>query len=339
MAASTDIQNLRSAWRALSGKQPGEGWRTISVTTSALCEILAGRRHPGGEEAILVGFKHVVGPPVSQLPQGHGFEISKLSSDPTGQKLTWLALARREAGSLELFENMAEDILRLLEASSDETEDRTLSRFLIRIRAWQDFMDRHREGMLSPENELGLFGELALVRDMVAAGIVPMAALSAWQGPVDGLHDFTVGDGAIEVKTTLSVGSFNVTISSLDQLDTRLRQPLYIAAVRLSLAEKGDTLPDMASLVKETFDHDSAALGLYETRLIQAGLLSTTLERYSRRFLVASISLLPVSTGFPRLTRADVHPAIHEACYELNLEQSDVPCVGLGDALSVLRAI
>jgi hypothetical protein len=300
---------------------------------------LAGRRQPGGEEAIFVGFRHIVAPPVSQLPQGHGFETLKLSIDPTGQNLTWLVLARRGSGSQDLFEKMAEDVVRLLEATPDENEDRTLSKFLIRIRAWQDFMDRHREGILSPESEIGLFGELVLVRDMIAAGMSPMTVLSAWEGPVDGLHDFTVNDGAIEVKTTLSVGSFLVTISSLDQLDTGLRQPLYLAAVRLSLDESGDSLPEMANGLKETIQHHLAALEFFEIRLIQAGLLSTTSERYSRRFLVKSISLLPIIPGFPTLTRADVHPAIREACYDLDLELSGVLGKNLGDALSVLRAI
>jgi hypothetical protein len=339
MAASTDMQDLRSAWRALSGTQQGDGWRTIAVTTSASCQILAGRRQPGGEEAILIGFTHIAALPASQLPQGHGFEIMKLSTDPTGQNLTWMALARRPSGSPELFESMAEDILRLLESTSGETEDRALSRFLIRIRAWQDFMDRNREGLLSPEAELGLYGELALVSNMVAAGMPPMTVLINWQGPVDGLHDFTVGDGAIEVKTTLSTGSFPATISSLDQLDSGLRQPLYLAAVRLALDEKGNSLPGMADLIREKLQGELAARELLEMRLLQAGLFSVAAEKYSRRFRIVSLHLLPVGDGFPCLTRADVHPAIRDACYKLDLELSGVPGVGLGDALSLLGAI
>lgn len=300
---------------------------------------MAGRRYPGGEETVLVGFAHIAALPVSQLPQGHGFEVTKLTIDPTGQHLAWLALARRASGSPELFGSMAEDVLHLLEVNSGEPEDRVLSRFLIRIRAWQDFMERHREDMLSPEAELGLYGELLLVSAMIAAGVPPLTVLNDWQGPVDGLQDFTVGGGAIEVKTTLSVGGFPATISSLDQLDSRLRQPLYLAAVRLAPDEKGSTLPGIADRIRETLQQDPAARELLDMRLLQAGLLSMASERYSRRFRVASLSLLPIEGGFPCLTRADVHPAIREACYKMDLELTGVPGVSFGDALSVLGAI
>jgi len=73
-----------------------------------------------------------------------------------------LALTRRTGGSPEFFGMMAEDLLTLLDGCAAEAEEGTLRHFLARIRAWQDFMDRHKEGMLSEEAEQGLFGELMM---------------------------------------------------------------------------------------------------------------------------------------------------------------------------------
>jgi hypothetical protein len=338
MAPSTDIDDLRAAWRALSGSREGEGWKTIQVRTAAPCLLLAGRRLPGDEEAILVGFSHVRAIPASHLPQGQGFEISLLAADLAGDDQFWLALARRPGGSLELFVMMAQDLVRLLDSSPVQDSDRLLDQFLFRIRAWQDFMDRHRDGVLSPEAELGLFGELVLVSRMIDLGMPAANVLDAWRGPLDSPQDFMLGGGAIEVKTTLSAGGFPAIITSLEQLDDSLCRPLFLAAVRLALDPSGASLPARAGALREQMGEDRRALDLFELRLMQAGLLFTTAERYSRRYRHVSTFIMQVGERFPRLTRAQIHPAIRKARYEIDLELVGASDVGLAGALELLGA-
>jgi len=336
MAASTDAQDLRAAWRALDGSHDGEGWRTITVSTGSQCVILAGRRLPSNDEALLVGFTDAVSPADRQLPQGHGFEVSCVAGGTVGANQFWLALAKRAGGSTELFAMMAEDVLRLLQQTTAQSGDILLLLFLSRIRAWQDFMDRHKEGVLSSEAELGLFGELVVLSDTLAAGAQPEGTLDAWQGPLDGLHDFMPGSGSIEVKTTLAAGDFPAIISSLDQLDERLRQPLFLATVRLALDKAGVTLPELAVKVREQLSGRTAAIDMLDVRLIQAGLLPTALDRYSRRFRHVSTTVISVQEGFPRLTRSNVHPAIREARYDIYLDLAALTDVGLVRALKLL---
>jgi hypothetical protein len=250
MAAPSEIKGLHAAWRALTVRQDEEGWRTISVSVHAPCTILAGRRMPGGEEAVLLGFHSITEIPESHLPQGHGFELLKLPTDPTGVHHLVLALARRMGSSAELFGMMAEDLVTLIGDCAMEDDRGILQRFLGRIRAWQDFMDRHNRGVLSAEAEQGLFGELVVLERMLEADIPAEIVLNAWQGPINGVHDFALGIGAIEVKTSLSAGRFLATISSLEQLDEKLRQPLFFAAVRLGLDPAGTTLPTIAEIIR-----------------------------------------------------------------------------------------
>ena len=339
MAAPTDMNDLRAAWRALVGGREGEGWKTIPVDTAAPCMLLAGRQQPSDEEALLVGFRRIAAVPDSHLPQGHGFEVSRLAADPTGGERFWVALARRPGGSLELFAMMAEDVLRLLEDVTLRDEDSLLHRFLSRIRAWQDFMDRHREGVLSAEAELGLFGELVIIDHMILAGMPERHVVDAWQGPLDGLQDFMPGSGGIEVKASLSAGGFPATISSLEQLDDSLRQPLFLAAVRLALDPSGMTLPAKVDAIHERLCGNQTALDLFDRRLMQAGLLRTAAEHYTRRFLHNSTAVMPVHEGFPRLTRAHVHPAIRKARYEIDLDLAGAPEMGLDRALELLGAL
>ena len=334
----SDMEGLRAGWRALAGERRGEGWQTIPVTVRAPCSLSAARRMPGGEEAVLVGFRGVRSLPDAKLPQGHGFEVLRLEDDPTGADHLVVALARRPGGSPELFAMMAEDLVGLLEGWAAAPENTVLRRFLARIRAWQDFMNRHRESVLSAENEQGLFGELVLLERMIEAGLPPRDILDAWQGPVDGLQDFILGTGGIEVKTTLSAGGFPATVSSLEQLDDNLRQPLFVAATRLALHGSGMTLPEMADVIRGRLDGDREVLETFDIRLMQAGLLGSTLSRYTRRFLHASSAILCVQGDFPRLTRANVHPVVRKARYEIDLDLADAQEVELERALELMGA-
>ena len=334
------MENLRAAWRALAGEPRGEGagWQTIAVTVRAPCSLFAARRMPGGEEAVLVGFRGVRSLPDARLPQGQGFEVLRLEDDPTGADHLVVALARRPGGSPELFAMMAEDLVVLLDGWAEAREDTELRRFLARIRAWQDFMNRHRESVLSAENEQGLFGELVLLERMIEAGLPPRDVLDAWQGPLDGLQDFILGNGGIEVKTTLSVGGFPATVSSLEQLDDSLRQPLFVAATRLALHSSGMTLPEVADVIRGRLDGDREVLETFDIRLMQAGLLGSTLSRYTRRFLHASSAILCLQGDFPRLTRANVPPAVRKARYEIDLDLADAQEVKLERALELMGA-
>ena len=44
------------AWHSLSGTGDEPGWRTIPVTPAGRCQLSAGRRFPGNQEALLASF-------------------------------------------------------------------------------------------------------------------------------------------------------------------------------------------------------------------------------------------------------------------------------------------
>ena len=291
---------------------------------------------PGGEEAVLVGFRSVRTLPDSKLPQGHGFEVLRLQVDPSGGDGLVVALARRPSGSPELFAMMAEDLVNLLDGCAAAEEDSVLRRFLARIRAWQDFMNRHQESVLSEENEQGLFGELVVLEHMVEAGLPLQDILDAWQGPIDGVQDFILGSGGIEVKSTLSAGGFPATISSLEQLDDGFRRPLFVAAIRLSLHGSGMTLPEMADAIRARVGDNGVLLETFDIRLMQVGLLRSSVGRYTRRFLHVSSTILFVQGDFPRLTRANVHPVVRKARYEIDLDLAGAEEVELEQALELM---
>lgn len=334
MARRSERDDLRAAWRALAGGT-GDGWRTIPVSAAGDVRILAGRRLPGDEEAVLAGFRMERLPPSDQLPAGRGFSVVRIDLG-TSDECQWIGLSRQGSGSRELFGAMAADVVDTLERAAREGASDLAVLFVTRVRAWQDFMRRGDDGILGPEAEAGLVGELQLLSDLVDAGVSPSVAVEAWRGPVDGLHDFAFGPGAIEVKTSVAAAGFHACVGSLEQLDGTATSPLFLAALRFAVGIGGMRLPARIEALRTRLAADPRASALFDSRLLHAGFADSVADRYVRGFLGAGTRILHVDASFPGLRPAMVPLPVRHASYGIDLDLVDAPAVALQDALERL---
>lgn len=329
-------EELASAWRALAGgAHAGDGWRSIAISGLEGCRLRAARKFPDNREALLIGFVSVNTPPAAALPAAAGFRVERVPSDLPGD---WLALIRQDEGGIELFARMATDVLATVAASAASTHQRQMQLFLGRVRAWQQFMSR-KKGALDPEAELGLAGELVCLERLIDAGVDALASVESWRGPLDGLQDFELGIGAIEVKSTLSHDGFPATIMSLEQLDDSTRQPLFLFGCRFALAVDGLTLCDRVHAIRLRLGSDPAAAASFENSLLLAGFVDAHAEHYIRRLIVSDSRFLRVDEAFPRLVAANVPAAIRRVRYEMDLDAIGGAAFSLGDVLELTGAI
>lgn len=273
---------------------------------------------PGNEEAILLGFPTMKIRTNTLLPKGQGFRMEKAVLGKVGGGYLWLAIVRQPAGSLELFAAVASDVVSLLSSSRQLSEKQVYQKVLGRVRSWQEFMRKGREG-LSAEAELGLVGELNVMREMIEQGVPLFTAVDAWKGPHDGLHDYLLAGGAIEVKATLASEGFPVRIQSLDQLDDSHSHPLFLAGVRLSAGTEGSSLPQLVKEMRAFLELDQAASSLFESALLAAGYLDMHADGYERNFTLGEMKVFPVDVEFPRLVTSNVPSAVRRAQYDLDL--------------------
>lgn len=314
------IDEFVAAWEALSGSGAEAGWRGIPVARAGVCELMAARRFPGNEEALLARFPTARLGSSERLPEGKGFEVVR--ADPFGDGMTWIALTRKESGSPELFAEMVCDVAGAIDAASPEGEASVLKTMLRRVRMWQQFMSRGT-GPLSPEAELGLAGELFFMARLLDADVSQESVLSGWVGPDDAPQDFLLGGGAIEVKATMSSSGFPVKIGSLEQLDDAVASPLFLAAVRFAAGEGGSTLPEMVAEVERRLEGEPGAADFLRERLVVAGYSDAHAGQYSRRFEPKDRRVFSVCEGFPRLTQGGIVPAgVTRAVYEINLDHA-----------------
>ncbi len=331
------IEEIQLAWDSINAAQGSSGWNTVAVLPTHPGKFRAGRSFPDQCEALLTGFRTSSIGHSEKLPDGLGFEVTRLDDQQDG--LTWLALTKSPNGNLELFTNMVADVLHAVLTADSGEDSRDLRVFLARIRAWQEFM-RKGSNLLSAENEVGLFGELTLLGKMIGAGVSPDTAVNAWVGPTaDGLRDFALGFGAIEVKTTLASKGFIAKIGSLEQLDDTNCKPIFMGAIRLALAEGGQTLPEKVAEISQLLKSVPFTITDFEDRLVAASYLTAHAPQYHRRFSLREISLLEVDKDFPCMTHGNVKPGVVSGRYEVNLEPLLNRDVGLTTAIKKLELI
>lgn len=329
-------EEIATAWRALANNFGMEaGWRSIAISGLPAARLQAARRFPENCEALIIGFSSVSLPTAALLPTGAGFRVEHVAPGLPG---AWLALVRQEEGGIELFSRMVTDVVAAMASSAASPHQQQVQIFLGRIRAWQQFMSR-TTGALSAEAELGLCGELVCLERLIAAGLDMHAAVEGWRGPLDGLQDFEIGTGAIEVKSTLAHDGFSVTIMSLEQLDDAIRQPLFLFGCRFALSPDGLSLPARVALLRATLRSDPSAAALFENALLHAGFVDAHAEYYSRCLMVSEGRFLLVDEAFPRLVAARLPAAIRHARYEIDLDRTDAPNVTIDHALNLTGAI
>ena len=324
------IEEIELSWSSLSNSPDATGWRSIAVSSPARVALRAGRSFPGKEEALLVGFPSVTIAAAEKLPESQGFAVSRL--DATSEATQWLALTRKSSGSFELFTAMVSDVVESLHAAEPGDEKNLLRIFLGRIRAWQEFM-RKGAVALSPEAELGLVGELAALDAIIEEGVAASTAIEGWLGPLDGVQDFHLGLGALEVKASISPAGFPAKIGSLEQLDDRARQPLFVVGAKFRQVDSGRNLPtfvaDMLAILKD----DQGAQRLFGERLLAAGYFTQHADRYVRRFMLNEIRVVEVTEGFPRLIQGAVPTGILGARYDIDLDRA------LGERITINQAL
>ena len=217
MVPDVEEKQLRRAWKALSGGTASrKGWHAIPLGEKNSHFFQAAIRFPEKHESILVSFNLTELPRDVALPKGKGFSLIRPEFLQKTSAI-WLALCRHDSGDIEMFSRMAADILNVYSRRLPDRGELTFRMVLHRITAWQNFMKK-AGAPLSIQEQLGLCGELEILKDLIAAGISSRAAVSFWRGPYGGLHDYVFPAGALEVPRTTN--TITITVSSGRQIDS-----------------------------------------------------------------------------------------------------------------------
>lgn len=237
-----------------------------------------------------------------------------------------LVVGRRDDGRWALSMSLAQDALaphfavmceQIILQGLTQPRGACAATFLMRqVARWHRLLALGPDGLLRPEDQQGLLGEVLILR-MASARFGAESAATSWVGPDDAPQDFVLPSVNVEVKTIQS-GSAFVTISSLDQLETGA-QPLLIAVVELVRCAPGTgglSLFDAVAQAREGLSGAPAAVDRFEEQLGKAGYIDRD-EYKLNEYRVARTRWFGVRPTFPRLARSRVPEAIRDARYQL----------------------
>ena len=105
----------------------------------------------------------------------------------------------------------------LLSALKGLNREAALSMTLQRTKRWHYLLQGGKTGGLTVEEQRGLVGELAFLRDLVTE-LGPRTAIEAWTGPSGSAKDFELINSCIEVKGHRAAANPSISISSENQL-------------------------------------------------------------------------------------------------------------------------
>lgn len=197
----------------------------------------------------------------------------------------------------DLFTMVCVDVLKTAEALPDNPL-KVLHRVLDR---WKTLFQTVG-APLGPEQLAGLFGELlVLVQLLQRDG----SAHRLWLGPSGHHHDFSGGQLAVEVKSTMTSEGRSVRIHGLDQLGHPVGGALQLVWFRLerTSASDGRGFVELIERALELCDDESALMNL----LSAAGYRPTDVDFYREvRFSIAEERWYAVDAEFPKLTAADL---------------------------------
>ncbi|PLR50750.1 PD-(D/E)XK motif protein [Chimaeribacter arupi] len=312
--------DLLAAWSALNNTYGGDterGWRGIQLLGQRGCIFYAGRHQPDNEEIVVIIFSRLSLQNMPPFPAGKGFRI-----EVTGLKeglSNGLMIRRQQSGNRELFTTMVLDVINALIDSEISENSTQLALLRQRIKLWQKFMEREQRP-LSQKEEIGLFGELTCLQQLLLSDMDHLTVVKAWVGPLHGLQDFKFGNSVLEVKSTTADNDFCVTIQSLEQLDYRRVENLVLCGYRFNENPSGQTLNQLVTQLQQILKGNSMAGSVFESALCHAGYFSSHREFYTRRLLLCAGYCWQIDDSFPCLTQDNVSPAVISAKYQLELQ-------------------
>lgn len=332
---NVDRDRLLERWREVESTEPGgHEWRAKSLGVDANVALMAGLREPDGRIALLIEA------PISRTPsplfkmQADGVTVVDQRETVKGKALRRIAVVLERPELSEVFVTLVLDLVDVARvAVSTEVACRDVT---ARLSAWQACLHARRSS-LSESEQIGLMGELEVLRHAsVSIGYGP--AIASWQGPLDGLHDFSGASAAIEVKSALGTASL-IYISDAAQLDTRGLSHLVLARPRFRSDADGADLAACVQSIREAIRIDSPGdLMAFDDKLLRAGFVATEF-RSELKTTLENICWYEVRDGFPRVDPVSLPTAVTAVTYAIDERALRLFEMGECDSSSVLRQL
>lgn len=198
------------------------------------------------------------------------------------------------------------------------TEEEVIAVYSKKINQWQSIFNKRYETILTAEQQLGLYGELYFIKELIDLQLHVDTVLESWQGALKEDKDFLIGPNAIEIKTSSKPDNL-VKISNIRQLDEHGFDHLVLHHYTFVKAADGETtLPALVSELRDIVA-ESPIPQVFEEKLICAGYFDKDAENYKTSYSLLSEDYYRVIDGFPRITPQNAMNNVLDVNYIIDL--------------------
>ena len=320
MATGVVTLNLKELWAELTTGtgQPSQTNVFRKLVDSTVCDAFIGIDRIRGQRYFAIDSSSFDATPV-MLPSPNGFQVL-ISKEAVTRSREALYLILEDDTFSNEFDALINEVIHTSNQSSNPAN--AVPDVIETVRRWQRFLEVVRPDGLSENAQLGLAGELMIIRDYLAPGLGMGQAILAWKGPLRDSKDIQASNSAAEIKTTVQAKPQSIRISSEFQLDDDGLEKLFLLHNSVERThDSGESLPelvgDLAGLAQEAGVTDYLARMLFE-----AGYHVIHEHHYSAVFYRnREINALEVSPLFPRLIESDLPDGVGGLNYSISLEQ------------------
>jgi len=157
---------------------------------------------------------------------------------------------------------------------------------------------------LSGKEIRGLVGELLILKYLIQGS--NQEVVSIWDGPLDGLRDFTSDYFSIEVKSGYDVLE-SCWISDLEQLNPSAQGTIQLVLIKLN--DNEDISLDSLYLELSNEIEDQECMDAFKFRMNALGYVPNEVPEYSQKYGIESIHSLSISIESPLMPN-DVYAII-----------------------------
>ena len=245
-----------------------------------------------------------------------------------------------DSSSLLLFLKKKEDWDLFLDLCNSLSSASNISAVQVRLGRWQKFLQRERNKAMTREMQMGLFTELACLKEVLEPKIGIKQAINAWVGPDSDKQDFLLDDFILEIKSYRTSKTPVAHISSAGQLYSE-KEPIYVILYALMDSEKGASISDLIDEIELIISEDEIneeLIEVFNSKLDNYGYIPDFDNETSLiKFKIDNSSVYHVTDDFPKLTPLDIPLQITSLQYGIDLSKCSDYLVNIEDIMGEVK--
>ncbi len=233
-----------------------------------------------------------------------------------------LVLYQEPDQSIEIFDNVMQSIY---DNIIHNLEEDLFSILYTVLDQWKNFFMRKRDGKLTIEEQMGLYGELYFFRSWLNKfPEAPPTIIDYWKGPLMNRIDYVAAKTGVEIKTICPKIREDIRVSSECQLElTPIIKKLYLYVLRVEISDTEgeslfDILTDIINILSKRAPSTIVSLDnlLLELRIIK--------EDYTEnKFSLLEDLAYKVDDDFPKLTPSMLPKGVSYVSYSVDLSHCE----------------